>query len=357
MTYIGPTVGEQSSGWAQREQLFAPLLQRKPLGWGEWVPAPWRHSLCTDAQTQCPRERDILPEGTDLATPPKLCPDWLREGTELRSQSSGGSCSFGSNCCILSLSPCHSAWFGAHNLLLGHPLKLTGCGSPEAPQSPPRPLCCWAPGLGIGLLHSHPHSVAQAHTCAGLPGLASEPWQAVTEAGPALSARALCQGLGCPRARTNVYTAGTCVSSVLLLLNVYLLQFPCGQCPPQLQLLVGAAGTTGKPGALLGPAGSRPSAPTLLSLLEMSSASSCHIHPTCQLSAPLSALHLHLCSTELLASLLGRSDHPQLSLWSCLLVVHIPPFTCHLSWLFIRHQLMWHGCLNPNPSFPSQNIP
>lgn len=50
----------------------------------------------------------------------------------------------------------------------------------------------------------------------------------------------------CSRAQTNVYTAGTCVSSVSLLLIVYLLHFPCGQCPPQLQLLVEAAGTTGK---------------------------------------------------------------------------------------------------------------
>lgn len=238
---------------------------------GEGVPAPRRHLLCTDAQTRCPRERDILPEGSDLATPSQLCPDWLRKRhrAEIPEFWGRGSCSFGSNCCILSPSSCHSAWFGAHNLLLGHPLRLAGCGSPGAPQSPRRPLCCGAPGLGVGLLHSHPHSLAQAHTCVGLPGLASEPWQAVTEAGPALSARALCQGLGCPGARTNVYTAGTCVSSVPLLLNVYLLQFPCGQCLPQLQLLVGAAGTTGKPGTLLGPEGSRPPAPTLLFLLEM----------------------------------------------------------------------------------------
>lgn len=100
-----------------------------------------------------------------------------------------------------------------------------------------------------------------------------------------------------------------------------------------------------------------PSPHPALSTRNVSSASSCHIHPTCQLSSPLSALHLHLSSTELQASLLGRSDHPQLPLWSCLLVVHIPPFTCHLSWLSIRPQLMWHGRLHLNPSFPSQNIP
>lgn len=52
-----------------------------------------------------------------------------------------------------------------------------------------------------------------------------------------------------------------------------------------------------------------PSPHPALSTRNVSSASSCHIHPTCQLSAPLSALHLHLSSTELLASLLGRSDH------------------------------------------------
>lgn len=45
---------------------------------------------------------------------------------------------------------------------------------------------------------------------------------------------------------------GTCGSSVLLLLIVYLLHFPCGQCPPRPQLLVGAVGTTGELGTLLG---------------------------------------------------------------------------------------------------------
>lgn len=104
----------------------------------------------------------------------------------------------------------------------------------------------WSPALS-------PCSLAQAHTYhVGPPGLASEPLWAVTEANPALSARALCQGPGCPRAQTNGYAAGTCGSSVLLLLIVYLLHFPCGQCPPQPQLLVGAVGTTGKLGTLLG---------------------------------------------------------------------------------------------------------
>lgn len=74
----------------------------------------------------------------------------------MRSQSSGGSCSFGSNCCILFPSPYHLAWFGAHDFLLGHALRLAGCGFPGAPQSLCRPLYCWAPGLSIGLLHFPP---------------------------------------------------------------------------------------------------------------------------------------------------------------------------------------------------------
>lgn len=78
---------------------------------------------------------------------------------------------------------------------------------------------------------------------------------------------------------------GTCGSSVLLLLIVYLLHFPCGQCPPRPQLLVGAVGTTGKLGTLLGlegGPGSQP--PPLLSPLEtrlLQPASSCRIRPTC----------------------------------------------------------------------------
>lgn len=84
----------------------------------------------------------------------------------------------------------------------------------------------WSPALS-------PCFLAQAHTRhGGLPGLASEPPWAAPEADPALSARALCQGPGCPRAQTNVCTAGPCVSSVSLLLIVYLLHFPCGQFPP-----------------------------------------------------------------------------------------------------------------------------
>ena len=97
--------------------------------------------------------------GSSSPALPRLThPFWHLEGIELRSWSSGGSCSFGSNCCILFPSLCHSAWFGAHNFLLGHPLRLAGLSSPGAPQSRLRPLCCWACGLGFGLLQPGPAS-------------------------------------------------------------------------------------------------------------------------------------------------------------------------------------------------------
>ncbi|CAI9162887.1 unnamed protein product [Rangifer tarandus platyrhynchus] len=75
--------------------------------------------------------------------------------------------------------------------------------------------------------------------------------------------------------------------------------------------------------------------------------------------APLPALHLHP-NPELLASLLGKGDHPQLLLWFCLLVAHdgpIPPLTFHPSWLSIGHQLLWHSHPKANLSPPFQNRP
>lgn len=131
-------------------------------------------------------------------------------------------CGFGSNCCILLPPLCHSAWFGAHNFLLNYPLKLVGLSSLGAPRSLSRSLCFWPPGLGMGLLQRRP---------------GSEPL--------VLSLRQssfLCHGPGCPSAQTAAYIAGTCVSSVSLLLNVYLLQFPCGQCPSRWPAAAGGGG-------------------------------------------------------------------------------------------------------------------
>lgn len=73
---------------------------------------------------------------------------WLLEDRQLRSQSSGGSCNFGSNCCVLCPSPGHSAWFAAYNLLLGRPLRLAGLGSPGVPSNSPQAFLLLSPWPG-----------------------------------------------------------------------------------------------------------------------------------------------------------------------------------------------------------------
>lgn len=73
--------------------------------------------------------------------------------------------------------------------------------------------------------------------------------------------------------------------------------------------------------------------------------------PVSQLCAPLSALHMHLNSTELLASLLGGvitlSFLSGPASWR-----FTSPLTCHLSRLSMTYRLMCHNRLNPNPFLP-----
>lgn len=89
---------------------------------------------------------------------------------------------------------------------------------------------------------------------------------------------------------------GTCGSSVLLLLIVYLLHFPCGQCPPRPQLLVGAVGTTGKLGTLLGlEGGSRLPAPTLAVSTRNASSPACQFLPHPPHLCLSSVLHFQPC--------------------------------------------------------------
>lgn len=197
-----------------------PPLPRRPWGWGRG-PSSLERWFCTDAHTHCPRSRDTAPERMDLAPPLQSDSSLLAPG-RCRAEIPEFWGSSGSNCCIPLPPLCHSAWFGAHNFLLDHPLRLVGLSSPGAPRSLSRPSCCWAPGLGTGLLQRGP---------------GSEPL--------VLSLRrpsSLCHGPGRPSARTAAYTAGTCVSSVSLLLNVYLLQFPCGQCLPRWPAAAGGGG-------------------------------------------------------------------------------------------------------------------
>ena len=141
-----------------REGLWGPIappLPRKPLCggcWEEGVPAPWRCLICADAQTWRPRNRDISQQALAwLMLPSSAQSDfslWLLEDRQLRSQSSGGSCNFGSNCCVLCPSPGHSAWFAAYNLLLGRPLRLAGLGSPGVPSNSPQAFLLLSPWPG-----------------------------------------------------------------------------------------------------------------------------------------------------------------------------------------------------------------
>lgn len=200
----------------------------------------------------------------------------------------------------LGLVPITSSWI--------IPLRLAGLSSPGAPRSLSRPSCCWAPGLGMGLLQRGPGSEPLALTLR--------------------RSRSLCHGPGRPSAQTAAYTAGTCVSSVSLLLNVYLLQFPCGQCPPQWPAAAGGGGwhhwQTGHPTGLEG--SGIPAPNPALSTRNVS-------FPVCPLRPPQPACLPALCVPfspapafqQRRATLLGTGDRPRLPLWSCLLAVHIPP--------------------------------
>lgn len=142
--------------------------------------------------------------------------------------------------------------------------------------------------------------------------------------GPALSARL-------PHGPTSVYTAGTCVSSVLLLLNVYLLQLPHSPW----WLLLGAVGTIvvsrlGSLGTLLGLEGVWALSPTpapspacqLLPPLPDPSASSRN---------PLSALHPLSRPREAVRELeIGLNFLSGPAPGRQLTQAH-PPLTCHVS--------------------------
>lgn len=119
---------------------------------GKGGPCSVEMLLCTDAQTWRPRNRDISPQALAwLLLPSSAQSDfspWLLEGRQLRSQSSGGSCNFGSNCCVLCPSPGHSAWFDAYNLLLGRPLRLAGLGSSGVPSNSAQAFLLLSPWPG-----------------------------------------------------------------------------------------------------------------------------------------------------------------------------------------------------------------
>lgn len=212
---------------------------------GRGFPAPWRGLLCTDAQTWCPRNRDISQQALAwLLFPSSAQSDfslWLLEGRQLRSQSSGGSCNFGSNCCVLCPFPSHSAWFNAHNLLLGRPLRLAGLGSPGVPSNSAQAFLLLSPWPG----HWSPALLLLPGPDPRLPvwgasRAASESLRAVAEAGPALSAGLCVGGWAAPGPR-RLYAQQAPVS-LTVASAVYLSQLSCGQGPPRWQLLVGATG-------------------------------------------------------------------------------------------------------------------
>lgn len=278
-------------------------------GAGGGVPALWRGGFV------------LMPTPTvpGAETPTQKAWTWLLLSSAAQSDSSllaPGRCraeipefwdSFGSSCCIALPPLCHSAWFGAHNFLLDHPLRLVGLSSPGAPRSLSRPSCCWAPGLGIGLVQRGP---------------GSEPL--------VLSLRrpsSLCHGAGRLSARTAAYTAGTCVSSVsLLLMSTSCSSHVASVFPDGRPLLVGAAGTTGKRGARLGWRGQGSQPLTLLSRLEMcllQSACSCHPSlPVCQLSASLQPC---TCISAAPSNSAGKGRSPQAS------SLVLPPGSSHSS--------------------------
>lgn len=166
-----------------------------------------------------------------------------------------------------------------------------------------RRSCCWAAGLGMGLLQRGPGSE------------------------PLLLSSSLCPGPGRPSARTAAYTAGTCVSSVSLLLNVYLLQFLCGQCPPRWPAAAGGGGWhhwhMGHP---TGPEGSGIPAPSPALSTRNVSSPVCPLRPPqpASLPAPCVPFSPAPACQQCPATLLGTGGRPRLPLWSCLLAVHIP---------------------------------
>lgn len=169
--------------------------------------------------------------------------------------------------------------------------------------------------------------------------------------GPGSAPLAPSSSLG--HAQTAAYTAGTCVSPVSLLLNVYLLRFPRGQCPPRWLAAAGGGGWHHwHTGHSAGPEGSGVPAPhPALSTRNVSS-------PVCPLRPPppagLPALRVPFSLAPALqqrpATVLGTNGQsPQAS--SLLL----PPgsshssFTGHLFSAPMRHQLLWLSHLNPSP--------
>lgn len=256
-------------------------------GAGERGPCSMERLFCTDAHTRCPRRKDIAPRariwlllsGATQSDSSLFSPGRCRAET----QSSGGPCSFGSNCCILLPPLCHSAWFGTRNFFLDHPLRLAGLSSPGAPHNLFRPSL----RRSSSLCHSQAAPASR---------------QLHTQQAPVSAQCRFCS------------MSTSCSSHVASVL-------PNGR-----PMLVGAAGTTGKWGTRLGWRGQGSQPLTLLSGLEMCllhTAGSCHPSlPVCQLSASLSIQHLHFSSQ---ATLPGTGDRPRLPLWSCLLAVHIPP--------------------------------
>lgn len=287
------------------------------MGWGEQrLPRPLKGSPWRYGKGALPHGQiyfALMPKpsvpGTEMssqsaltgssspALPRPISPFWHLEDIELRSWSSGGSCSFGSNCCILVPSLHHSAWFGAYNFLLGHPLRLVGLSSPGDLQS-------LSSGLGPGQsLNPIPNPEAawffQPWLCVmGQPDLG--PRHPYTQQAPVSAQCRFCSmSTSCSSHVTSVLLRGSCW---------------WGRLAP----LANGAPCQGRRGS-----GSQPPAP--LSLLEM-----------CLLQSARSG---HICLTEWSASLcstvspasasqqrpgraapLGRGPHRP-PLWSRLLAV------------------------------------
>lgn len=175
----------------------------------------------------------------------------------------------------LGLVPITSSWI--------IPLRLAGLSSPGAPRSLSRPSCCWAPGLGMGLLQRGPGSEPLALTLR--------------------RSSSLCHGPGRPAPR-QLHTQQAPVSAQCRFcsMSTSCSSHVASVLPNGRPLPVGAAGTTGKRGTRLGWRGQGSQPLTLLSRLEMclfQSARSGHPSlPVCQLSASLSVQHLHFSSAQ-----------------------------------------------------------